>query len=282
MMNSYKSLRIGLLAAVALLVTVLGFVLTTQTASAHCTLYHPHHCVEEVIEDPADALIRDRPSGSESSSCLAVWTHEDYEFRISNETSNTVYYSINGDDFSLSAGYYRNHSYPKARGSNSCNTVRYSLPRIEFDYSYTSGYQARSYNIGDFSAYQFEVSGNGLDLYLSSSSSTGTDSGTGSGSTSSHIAYGAAFSGYVTSSGGNRYTFTGSAGDWVAITMSSSTMDTYLELRDASGTLIAEDDDGGDGTNSRIYVSSLPYSGTYTIIARGFGGSTGSFYLTLD
>ena len=203
-MNTYKSLRISLLLAVASLVTVFGFVLTTKTASAHCTLYHPHHCVEELVEDPVDALIRDPV---ESSSCLAVWTHEDYEFRISNETDNTVYYSINGDDFSLSAGYYRNHSYPKARGSNSCDTVRYGLPRIEFDYSYTSGYQARSYNTGDDSAYQFEVSGYGLDLYLASSSSTGTDSGTGSGSTSSYIAYGDAFSGYVSSSGGNRYTY---------------------------------------------------------------------------
>ena len=97
------------------------------------TAYHPHHCVEEIIEDPADALIRDTPQ--ESSSCLAVFTSESYEFQIVNETGVTFGYSINGENFSLSPDYYRNHTYPKASGSDGCDTQYYDNPTIRFDYS---------------------------------------------------------------------------------------------------------------------------------------------------
>jgi hypothetical protein len=268
--------------AVAALAMIVTMQFTAKPAMAHCTLYHPAHCVEEVIEDPADALIRDRPS--ESPSCFAVWTHEDYEFSISNEANTVVYYSINGDSYSISAGGYQSYSYPQARGSNSCNTEYYNRPQIEYDSSYVSGYQEQSYGLDDNGAYKFERSGDSLNLYIATASSTSTGSGSGQ-SSSSHIAYGNDVNGQVTSSGGNRYTFSGTAGQWVEITMSSSSMDSYLELYGPSGTLIASDDDsgGGDrGLNSRIYVSSLPETGTFTIVARDYYGNTGSFYLTLD
>jgi serine protease Do len=59
-------------------------------------------------------------------------------------------------------------------------------------------------------------------------------------------------------------------------------MDTYLKLLGPDGYVIAEDDDGGGDTNSKIYISSLPSSGTYTIVAGGYDGGTGSYQLTLE
>lgn len=83
----------------------------------------------------------------------------------------------------------------------------------------------------------------------------------------------------------DRYTFNGVAGQQIAISLSSSAFDTYLYLVDPSGALFTEDDDGGEGTDSRIPTSgffSLPATGTYTIEATSFTGtSTGSYNLSL-
>lgn len=90
-------------------------------------------------------------------------------------------------------------------------------------------------------------------------------------------------------SGTNRrvdvYQFHGTAGQQIVINMTSSTFDTYLYLLNASNQIIAEDDDSGDGTNSRIPASgsfTLPVTGTYTIYASSFSeGSTGAYSLNL-
>ena len=69
----------------------------------------------------------------------------------------------------------------------------------------------------------------------------------------------------------------------VSIDLESS-VDTYLYLRSDGGTsgdALHEDDDGGDGTNSRI-VATLS-AGTYTIEATTYNaGETGSFELTIS
>jgi serine protease Do len=97
-----------------------------------------------------------------------------------------------------------------------------------------------------------------------------------------HITYNVVVNESVQSWGGDQWTFDGSRGDWVRINMRSSNMDTYLELYDPFGNLLAQDDDSGDGTNARIYVDSLPFNGVYTIVARGFDGDTGSYQLQLE
>ncbi len=48
----------------------------------------------------------------------------------------------------------------------------------------------------------------------------------------------------------------------------SDVIDTYLYVRTLAGTTVAEDDDGGDFTNSRIVYSFAP--GTYRILAAGY------------
>ncbi len=82
------------------------------------------------------------------------------------------------------------------------------------------------------------------------------------------------------------YSFSASAGQQIAISLSSTAFDTYLFLRDPASNFIAQDNNGGGGTNSRIPSGSgfitLPVTGTYTIFANSFLASqTGSYSLTL-
>jgi hypothetical protein len=76
------------------------------------------------------------------------------------------------------------------------------------------------------------------------------------------------------------YTLSGTAGTQVTITMNSSAFDTFLYLRNGSG-VVASDDDGNGGTNSKI-VYTIPTSGTYTIDATSYStNATGAYTLTL-
>lgn len=158
-MNTHKRIRVFPWLVVVLAIAAIGVGLTTESASADvrcrvplpfggwtegCPHYHP----------PA-----------EEPSCIAVMTNTFYEFRINNSTGHTVYYGINGVNFSLSDGYGRDHRYQRAYGTNSCNVQYYNQPRIKFDYSYQSGFQERSYTVGGNRLETFKVSGNGIDLY---------------------------------------------------------------------------------------------------------------------
>jgi hypothetical protein len=68
------------------------------------------------------------------------------------------------------------------------------------------------------------------------------------------------------------HTYAMKAGVKYEITMTSSTFDTYLWLNDPQGKMVASDDDGGGGLNSRI-VYTPTESGDFTIIAGSFGGN---------
>lgn len=65
------------------------------------------------------------------------------------------------------------------------------------------------------------------------------------------------------------YRFEGQAGDTLFISMTSTEFDTFLHLSNGEYDLIS-DDDGGDGTNSLISGYTLPETGTYFIITRGY------------
>jgi len=84
------------------------------------------------------------------------------------------------------------------------------------------------------------------------------------------------------------YSFSGTAGQRVAVSMTSSQFDTFLFLNRPDGSTFTIDDDGGGGTNSRIPPGSgfitLPVTGTYTIWANAFDSSdtTGTYSLTLS
>ena len=86
------------------------------------------------------------------------------------------------------------------------------------------------------------------------------------------------------------YDFAGTAGQQIIIAMSSTAFDTYLFLDGPNNQTIAQDDDGGGGTNSRIPASSgsftLPATGTYRFWATSYSpdgttGSTGPYVISL-
>lgn len=83
----------------------------------------------------------------------------------------------------------------------------------------------------------------------------------------------------------DRYSFTASAGQQVAIQLSGS-FDTYVFLKNPAGTAIDSNDDGGGGTNSRIPASSgyftIPAAGTYQIEVTSYSTfATGAYSLTV-
>jgi O6-methylguanine-DNA--protein-cysteine methyltransferase len=99
------------------------------------------------------------------------------------------------------------------------------------------------------------------------------------------IAYGESVSSYLGPSDpsaqeyrGNHepITFEGESGDLVSVEMTSSG-DTYLMLEGPEGSLVAENDDGGDGLNSELAVP-LPAEGEYTIYATSFNPDESFFY----
>ncbi|WP_316430000.1 trypsin-like peptidase domain-containing protein [Leptolyngbya sp. NK1-12] len=79
----------------------------------------------------------------------------------------------------------------------------------------------------------------------------------------------------------NAYTFEGKAGQQVVIEMTSSELDAYLILLAPDGRDVAQDDDGGGGSDARL-VTSLPADGTYTVLANTYrAGQTGRYNIRL-
>lgn len=66
--------------------------------------------------------------------------------------------------------------------------------------------------------------------------------------------------------------FDGRANQDVILEMHSADFDAYLELRDPSGEVISENDDGGEGRDAMI-ITRLPRAGRYRIITRAYGES---------
>ncbi len=101
------------------------------------------------------------------------------------------------------------------------------------------------------------------------------------------IAYGDVIEGYL-STNTARFTFNGTAGDIINITLNSSDFDSYLLLYDENGFEIARDDDSGGDLNSRIGPFELAQSGTYTIEVTTYSyisyneTGTGNFVLRLN
>ena len=122
-----------------------------------------------------------------------------------------------------------------------------------------------------------------------------TRAGTSTTPACSSITYGQTLTGALATTDGqsvNRagsfadcFTFAGSAGDRISIGLNSAAFDTYLYLMNAAGQILMEDDDGGDGANSRIPIAGsfkLPATGNYTIEATSFGPTlTGNYSVNL-
>lgn len=104
----------------------------------------------------------------------------------------------------------------------------------------------------------------------------------GLGEAEGELRYGDIVTNEITSVLGDNWTFIGAEGDVVSIDLVGVGLeDTYLELYDPDGYFLASDDDSGGGYDARIDGLSLPYSGTYTIVAQGYNGTMGTYELTL-
>ncbi|MEB3210138.1 MAG: trypsin-like peptidase domain-containing protein [Leptolyngbyaceae bacterium] len=78
------------------------------------------------------------------------------------------------------------------------------------------------------------------------------------------------------------YTFNVQQGQNITIDMMSSELDAYLILLDPNGQDIAQDDDGGNGTNARLVVTA-PVSGEYTVLANSYAvGEVGDYQLQVS
>ncbi len=67
------------------------------------------------------------------------------------------------------------------------------------------------------------------------------------------------------------------SGETIEITMQSSAFDTYLIVLDPMGNAVAEDDDSGGGTNSRISFTAAT-SGAYAVFANSYGEDASGAY----
>jgi len=78
------------------------------------------------------------------------------------------------------------------------------------------------------------------------------------------------------------YWFTGSAGEFVQVKMSSTAFDSFVILNASNGDLLAFDDNGGGGSDS-LLTFRLPASGNYVLIVTPFEPQrTGAYTLTVN
>jgi hypothetical protein len=96
------------------------------------------------------------------------------------------------------------------------------------------------------------------------------------------ISYGEVIDAELTEDERQVWAFDGTAGDVVTISLESADFDAYLELRNDSGVVLLEDDDGGDDRNSLIEAYTLDDTGTYWIVVRSYRvDQWGDFTLSL-
>ena len=71
------------------------------------------------------------------------------------------------------------------------------------------------------------------------------------------------------------YTVTLTAGDNVAIDLTSDGFDTIVTLLSKDGATVAENDDGPDGSTNSLLFTRIKDAGTYIVRVRAFGETTG-------
>jgi len=77
------------------------------------------------------------------------------------------------------------------------------------------------------------------------------------------------------------WTYIGTKGERIQVDVTSSSFDAYAILEDATGKVLARDDDSGGGTNARI-IFVVPAAGAYRIIANTYRqGSYGPYTLSV-
>ncbi len=71
------------------------------------------------------------------------------------------------------------------------------------------------------------------------------------------------------------YTVQLQAGDQVSIDLSSDSFDTIVTLLTTQGAMVAENDDGPDGTTNSLLFTRITRSGNYIVRVKAFGETAG-------
>lgn len=80
----------------------------------------------------------------------------------------------------------------------------------------------------------------------------------------------------------DQYTFEGSEGQFVTVTVTSQEFDTYLAVVDSEGNVVAQNDDLSSSTTNSEVAFRLPSSGTYLVIVNGYStADIGRYELTI-
>lgn len=95
------------------------------------------------------------------------------------------------------------------------------------------------------------------------------------------IPYGGVIMGKVHCTKGTYWGFYGYKGNSAEIVMSSTELNASLEVYDEQLNLVATNN-GSAGSDARVFINSLPRTGTYLILVNGYKGGTGAYTLTLD
>jgi hypothetical protein len=118
----------------------------------------------------------------------------------------------------------------------------------------------------------------GIGGITSGSYALGLQQGEASPQAGGMVAPGQMVSGTINDSNpADRWTFEGSFGDVITISMETTDggLDSFLQLVDPTGNIALADDDSGNGFNALIDRYTLQSTGTYTIFAQRFGGADG-------
>jgi hypothetical protein len=95
------------------------------------------------------------------------------------------------------------------------------------------------------------------------------------------IKYGQKITDHLAANGQAIRKFQGTKGDVISVTVQVD-FDSYVQIQDASGTVLASDDDSGGELNPLIDLFELPATGEYRVVLRGKSSrSTGTYTLTL-
>jgi len=78
------------------------------------------------------------------------------------------------------------------------------------------------------------------------------------------------------------WTYIGTKGERIQVDVMSASFDAYAIIEDATGTVLARDDDSGGGTNARV-IFVVPAAGAYRVIASTYRqGSYGPYTLAVQ
>ncbi len=132
----------------------------------------------------------------------------------------------------------------------------------------------------------------------SASSSSSSNSSAATGCVTTNLSFGLAANGALAATDctngargtayyTDRYSFYATAGQQISILLTSTAFDSYVYLKNSSGTVMTSNDDGGGGTNSRIPATSgtytMPATAAYTIEVTSYSTQvTGAYTLQLN